>query len=540
MQLATKILIYSVFVLVATVIGSFLLFDSIVRFGIRDQTALRKRNEMRGLYLKIPIPLRFNVYFFNVTNPDEVTTGGKPKLQEVGPYSYDEWITKVDVVDNDVEDTLTYSPMSTFIFNEEKTGEGLSPDDVVTVLHPVIVGAVTTAAETNPALLNILAKAIKSIFREPKTMYLTDSVRNILFDGMKINCSVTDFPGKAVCSQLKTQLPGVKEVEKGLYSFSLIGNRNATEGKRTTIKRGIKDSKDLGKLVDYDGMKQLNMYDSEECNKFQGTDGWIFPPFLTREEGLWAFSGELCRSVHVKYVEPRPYKGVPTELYEGDFGDQTNDSNEKCYCPTPKTCLKKGLYDLTKCMKVPITVSLPHFLKVDESLVDGVEGLKPNVSKHSIAILFERTLGVPTVAWKRIQFNFMIKPNAKVESMQNVPEVLHPLLWLEEGVILEGALLKKIQSVFFLQKINSFLRWVALLGALGGIGLSIYLYYQNKDKGTITPIHIMNKFIGNFNDDVKNFKSTTTSATSRGSDKGEHDNPAFINDHQTSIDKTKF
>lgn len=94
--------------------------------------------------------------------------------------------------------------------------------------------------------------------------------------------------------------------------------------------------------------------------------------------------------MQAKYVEARPFKGIPTDYYEGDLGDQQNDPSEKCYCPTPKTCLKKGLYDLTRCMGVPIIASLPHFLKTDESLLDGVDGLNPNETIHSLALLFER------------------------------------------------------------------------------------------------------------------------------------------------------
>lgn len=44
---------------------------------------------MRKFYIKLPIPLRVNFYFFNVTNPEEIERrGAKPILKEVGPYGY--------------------------------------------------------------------------------------------------------------------------------------------------------------------------------------------------------------------------------------------------------------------------------------------------------------------------------------------------------------------------------------------------------------------------------------------------------------------
>ena len=33
-------------------------------------------------------PLFKDIYFFNLTNPEEFEAGAKPQLQEVGPYSY--------------------------------------------------------------------------------------------------------------------------------------------------------------------------------------------------------------------------------------------------------------------------------------------------------------------------------------------------------------------------------------------------------------------------------------------------------------------
>lgn len=56
----------------------------------------------------------------------------------------------------------------------------------------------------------------------------------------------------------------------------------------------------------------------------------------------------------------------------------SSDPNLQCFCPTPETCLDKGLYDLYKCVKSPVVASLPHFLQCDEKYVQAVEGLHPD------------------------------------------------------------------------------------------------------------------------------------------------------------------
>lgn len=75
--------------------------------------------------------------------------------------------------------------------------------------------------------------------------------------------------------------------------------------------------------------------------------------------------------------------------YEADFGDMSSVPDEKCYCSTPDTCMKKGVFDISKCMRVPIYVTLPHFYKTDEMYLDQVEGVYPNESKHKVVLLLE-------------------------------------------------------------------------------------------------------------------------------------------------------
>lgn len=65
---------------------------------------------------------------------------------------------------------------------------------------------------------------MNSIFRNPQTPFLTATFNEIFFEGVTVNCSVSDFAGKAVCTQLKTE--GAKDfvfVEENIFKFSLLG-----------------------------------------------------------------------------------------------------------------------------------------------------------------------------------------------------------------------------------------------------------------------------------------------------------------------------
>lgn len=92
---------------------------------------------------------------------------------------------------------------------------------------------VNTVIRDSPALLNVVNKAIPPIFQNTTTIYVTVKVKDILFDGIKVYCNSKDFPSKAVCTQLKGQIPGIKKVpnEKGVYLFSLLGPVSSSEEK---------------------------------------------------------------------------------------------------------------------------------------------------------------------------------------------------------------------------------------------------------------------------------------------------------------------
>ncbi|KAH1021509.1 hypothetical protein HUJ04_011014, partial [Dendroctonus ponderosae] len=131
------------------------------------------------------------------------------------------------------------------------------------------------------------------------------------------------------------------------------------------------------------------VWNNSKCDTIVGTDGTIFPPMLKKEEGLASFAPDLCRSLIAQFDKHDKYDGIPVSSFFASLGVQSKNQAEKCFCTTRETCLKRGLIDLYRCAKIPLYVSLPHFYNSHESYLKGVKGLKPDVAKHGIRIMFE-------------------------------------------------------------------------------------------------------------------------------------------------------
>jgi hypothetical protein len=66
------------------------------------------------------------------------------------------------------------------------------------------------------------------------------------------------------------------------------------------VKRGIKNVKELGQVVQFKGENALTVWSGDKCNNLTGSDSTIFPPFLTPQDPVAAFTPELCRCVSAK------------------------------------------------------------------------------------------------------------------------------------------------------------------------------------------------------------------------------------------------
>lgn len=74
-------------------------------------------------------------------------------------------------------------------------------------------------------VLPFITNAINGLFRNPEDAFYTGSARDLLFDGVVLDCSSDVYEVAAVCSELDSdEYAQVKRINETTFQFSLLGN----------------------------------------------------------------------------------------------------------------------------------------------------------------------------------------------------------------------------------------------------------------------------------------------------------------------------
>ena len=88
--------------------------------------------------------------------------------------------------------------------------------------------------------LKIINKSFDALFGKTTSIFLTTSVRKLLFDGIPINCNVTEFAAKAVCAELRKR-DAFQKLDEDVLGFSFFGLVSITFNKLSDLKKRSTD-----------------------------------------------------------------------------------------------------------------------------------------------------------------------------------------------------------------------------------------------------------------------------------------------------------
>lgn len=138
-----------------------------------------------------------------------------------------------------------------------------------------------------------------------------------------------------------------------------ILQKNGTNNDLMEVYSGVQDSSKFGVIRSWNNAPNLTFWDDKYCNMINGSDGALFPPFVTRDRVLPIFSADLCRSLYLTYdtdTEIHGLQGFRFTLPEALLEDPRKSEDNQCFCTDRggsefKNCPKRGAYQLESCRK---------------------------------------------------------------------------------------------------------------------------------------------------------------------------------------------
>uniref|UniRef100_A0A8C5C345 Nucleoporin 54 n=1 Tax=Gadus morhua TaxID=8049 RepID=A0A8C5C345_GADMO len=365
-------------------------FRNIIHNRLKGEITLTEGSRVFESWKSPPPPVYMQYFFFNITNLAEVEGGAMAVLSQVGPYTYREYRPKANVtVAEDGMKVSAYCP-KTFVFLREKS-VGDPADDVVNTIN------IPAWAVMNKAKGFFKASAASIWLRGMGVgLYTTRTVAELLWgyeDPMLVSLATTN--------------PEVEGV------FGLMYKKNGSLGGEFVYHTGKQNFMDYGRVHTWSGQSQLTFWNSNQSNSINGTDGSAFHPLLSRDERLYVFTSDLCRSIFMEFEKDVTVKGIPAYRFTPPravlASKEENPANEG-FCVTPKECLGSGVLNVSPCRKgAPVVASFPHFYLGDPKYANGVTGLNPVKELHQTFLDLNPTVEIDDASAERLKRLLLIE-----------------------------------------------------------------------------------------------------------------------------------
>ncbi|KAI4459875.1 scavenger receptor class b type-1 sr-b1 [Holotrichia oblita] len=434
---------------------------------VDSMTTLRPGHFIYSFWAEPPLEILVKVYIFNVTNSNEFLAGTeKLKVEEIGPYVYQEILTNTDAVFDD-NNTLTFTPTRNYKFRQDLS-VGTEEDNMLVPNVPLLgVGSyITTASSFIKMAFNARTMFTEQEFRSLTVhQYLWGYSDSLISLGPFLNMKL-DFEKFGLLDRLTAR-------EKNI-SVKVTLDKTIDQFGNTMLPYSI---------LTYNGSPGLKMWNytdvegdktpdgNTKCNTIEGTfEAGLFPKYIPVNESIRLYRRAFCRPVTFNFENKTVTKdGYDVYRFRTDKNFMASGDNypsNKCYCTKGK-CLPDGFSNLSPCYyNIPIVISQPHFYNADEEIAQQIEGMSPNMELHDSTADVNPALGIPLEAQLRIQVNLHIAENSlyKVKAFSNM---MVPLIWLEMTVLPPSSHVKFLLNIvlYVMPIFQTVLMWV--LGLLG-------------------------------------------------------------------------
>ncbi|KAK9685321.1 CD36 family [Popillia japonica] len=463
---------------------------------VAKETRLENGTEQYDRWKKQSVGLKFKVYLFNVTNPDEIVeNGATPIVREIGPFVYEKHFFKKEII-NKGSDILQYNQYLKMKFRKDLSlqSDGL----IITFFNMLLHGVsdekgVNFPTENETTAYNNLQS--DDIFSSLPIKDLEDTFCNpyrLLKEGdPTIDDKLTEFQISIAmfiyCNQIKDLVlidPTMRVDSNRRSMFDDYWNG------QFQISAGLEDISSLGEIRSWNGRSYIESWaggKKSKCNILHGTDSTIYAPGgVIKRKAIFTFNTEICRTIKYSIQAEVEFKGIPGLKAVMGPENMANDGENSCYCikKTPdilgrRNCFPKGFCDMGNCLEAPIVLSLPHMLWADKRYSSTIKGLAPKEDKHMSFILVDPITGTLLQSRKRMQYNIPLRPVDAVTATKNFQPAMLPVLWVEEDFDLPNSMIPEVRSHYIDKVHNLYIIGYVLIGSgiIGTAAISVYLLF---------------------------------------------------------------
>uniref|UniRef100_A0A3P8UKS2 Lysosome membrane protein 2-like n=1 Tax=Cynoglossus semilaevis TaxID=244447 RepID=A0A3P8UKS2_CYNSE len=411
-----------------------------------------------------PPPVYMEYFFFNITNVDEVLLGAKPKVQQVGPYTYREYRYKDNV--SMVENGTMVSAYNTksFVFLREKSVGDPAVDIITTVNIP------------GWAVMNkVKGNFFKSL--------MVNAMGVEVFTNRTVQGLLWGYED-ALLTKVSASQPDVET------TFGLMYKKNGSNDGEFVYHTGVNDYMDYGRVETWKGESQLTFWKSDHSNSINGSDGSAFHPLLDKKERIYIFTPDLCRTIYMDFEKDVKVKGIPAYRFtppRSVLASKVENPDNAGFCVTPQECLGTGLLKVSPCRKgAPVVASFPHFYLGEDKFAEAIDGMSPQREHHQTFLDLNPTTGIIVRANKRAQINILLQRITGFPKTKNLKETIFPVMFLNESVEIDDNSAARVQKLLLISNlVSNFPLFIVGLGVIMLLILIVLLVKARRQKNEV-------------------------------------------------------